>query len=120
MRPRLPSAPALQPATITDQPRWAVGKNWYSFFVVADEPNAAAAHAPGEPSATPPSPRRAQDLVPEASDAPHTPATPPVPSAELSVVYESAKIAPPPHGYTVLKVAEMLQSEHIQSVEARV
>ena len=42
------------------------------------------------------------------------------PSADLSVVYESAKIAPPAHGYTVLKVAEMLQSEHIRALPADV
>jgi len=97
-----------------------VSKKWYSFFVVADEPNAAAAHTPGEPSATPPSPRRAEDLVPEASDPSATPLTPPAPSAELSVVYDSAKITPPAHGYTVLKVAEMLHSEHIRALPAEV
>ena len=97
-----------------------MGKKWYSFFVVADESNAAAARAVGDQPATTPSPRRAEDLVPEASDAAATPATPPVPSAELSVVYDSAKIAPPAHGYTVLKVAEMLHSEHIRALPAEV
>lgn len=97
-----------------------MSKKWYSFFVVADEPNAAAAHTPGDPLATLPSPRRAEDLVPEASDAPATSVTPPVPSAELSAVYDSAKIAPPAHGYTVLKVAEMLHSEHIRALPAEV
>ena len=97
-----------------------MGKKWYSFFVVADEPNAANVHVPGEPVASPPSPRRAEDLVPEASAAPQTSAPPPVPSAELSVVYDSAKITPPAHGYTVLKVAEMLQSEHIRALPAEV
>ncbi len=97
-----------------------MSKKWYSFFVVADESNAANAHAPGEPTATPPSPRRAEDLAPEANDAPQTSAPPPVHSAELSVVYDSAKITPPAHGYTVLKVAEMLHSEHIRALPAEV
>ncbi len=96
-----------------------MGKNWYSFFVVADEPNAAAARPGGAPAAPPPTPRRAEELVAEPAEA--SPAAPaPVPSAELSVVYDSAKIAPPAHGYTVLKVAEMLHSEHIRALPAEV
>ncbi len=97
-----------------------MGKNWYSFFVVADEPKAAAARPGGDQPVPQPSPRRAEDLVPEARDASPSSATPPVPSAELSVVYDSAKIAPPAHGYTVLKVAEMLRSEHIRALPAEV
>ncbi len=98
-----------------------MGKKWYSFFVVADDPNAAAARPAGDQPVPAPSPRRAEELVPEASDTPPTTlATPPVPSAEMSVVYESAKIAPPAHGYTVLKVAEMLHSEHIRALPAEV
>ena len=96
-----------------------MGKNWYSFFVVADEPNAATARPGGAPAAPPPAPRRAEELVFEPADA--SPAEPaPVPSAELSVVYDSAKISPPAHGYTVLKVAEMLRSEHIRGLPAEV
>ena len=45
----------------------------------------------------------------------------PVDSAvDLGEVYAAAKIAAPPHGYTVLKVADMLQSEHIQALPADV
>ncbi len=99
-----------------------MGKKWYSYFVVAEDPNAAAARPGGDPAAPAPAPRRAEDLVAEPSEAslPLATATPPAPSADLSVVYESAKIAPPGHGYTVLKVAEMLQSEHIRALPADV
>ena len=97
-----------------------MSKKWYSFFVVADEPNAAAAHPPAGQAAATPTPRRAEELVADTPAAPASTATPPIPSAELSVVYESAKIAPPAHGYTVLKVAEMLQSEHIRALPAEV
>ena len=99
-----------------------MGKNWYSFFVVADEPNAAAARPDGAPAAPTRAPRRAEDLIAGPADASpaSVSASAPVPSAELSVVYDSAKITPPAHGYTVLKVAEMLQSEHIRALPADV
>jgi Asp-tRNA(Asn)/Glu-tRNA(Gln) amidotransferase A subunit family amidase len=103
-----------------------VSKKWYSFFVVADEPGQPP--AAGEPPA--PAPRRAADLVPEVQAAPEPPGDIPAgapasglpipPSADLAIVYESAKIAVPAHGYTVLKVAEMLKSEHIRALPPEV
>ena len=97
-----------------------MSKKWYSFFVVADAPAGGVDPAGGGTDAAPAvSPRRAADLVPEVPVAPLQPV--PAPSAaDLSIVYESAKIAPPAHGYTVLKVAEMLQSEHIRTLPADV
>ena len=99
-----------------------MSKKWYSYFVIADE--SGQAPAAGEPPV--PAPRRAADLVPEVPAAPNptgaVPAGTPAPSltappaADLAIVYESAKIAAPAHGYTVLKVAEMLRSEHIRSL----
>jgi hypothetical protein len=99
-----------------------VSKKWYSYFVVTDEPGPPGDSASPRPAAAPP--RRAADLVPE----PPADAPPPDPaasgpvsaSADLAIVYESAKIAAPAHGYTVLKVAEMLQSEHIRALPAEV
>ena len=35
-------------------------------------------------------------------------------------IYEAARIAPPSHGYSILKVADMLRSEHIASLPADV
>jgi hypothetical protein len=92
-----------------------VSKKWYSYFVVTDESKTAVPDV-AAPAAAPP--LRASDLVPE----PAIPEAPPLatPTADLSIVYESAKIAAPPHGYTVLKVAEMLQSEHIRGLPADV
>ena len=92
-----------------------LAKKWYSYFVVTDESTDVA--NPMAAASVPPAaePTRAADLVPESgvSDTlsgamPHT--------VDLGEVYEAAKIAAPTHGYTVLKVAEMLQSEHILSL----
>ena len=93
----------------------AVGKKWYSYFVVTDDRT-----DPAEPStvADPP-PQRVSDAFPDAKDEPELPAAAVV-SANLGAVYDAAKIAAPAHGYTVLKVAEMLQSEHIRALPAEV
>jgi Asp-tRNA(Asn)/Glu-tRNA(Gln) amidotransferase A subunit family amidase len=91
-----------------------VSKKWYEYFVVA-APREGAAQDEVD-AATPP---RARDLVPDAGgDATFT--TPVTPGADFSDIYTSAQIATPGHGYTVLKVAEMLQSEHIRALPAEV
>ena len=89
-------------------------KKWYSLFVVTDDTRAADPTA-----AAAPAPQRASDLVPDLDAAP-TPTAPTGPPPDLAVVYRSAQIAAPAHGYTVLKVAEMLQSEHIRTLPADV
>jgi hypothetical protein len=94
-----------------------VAKKWYSYFVVTDDTPAAAPASSAATAPTPaPPPRRADDLAPEASAPPPPPVAAVGPSADLAIVYDAAKIAPPPHGYTVLKVAEMLHSEHIHAL----
>ena len=104
-----------------------MGKKWYSFFVVTDEsgraPEAearpAAGAAPSPASVTPA--HRVSDIVPEASgDAATAFARPVTAPVDLSEVYASARIPEPVHGYTVLKVAEMLRSEHIRELPADV
>lgn len=89
-------------------------KKWYSYFIVTDEP----ADSTGSPEPGDLAPRRVADVAPE-GDAPafDTPVEGP---ADFASVYESAKIAPPPHGYTVFKVADMLENEHIKTLPADV
>ncbi len=93
-----------------------MSKKWYNFFVVTD--GQAEAANPSSP-ATPATPQRVSDVVPDAEldVAPPKSATVAV---DLTDVYEAAKIGAPAHGYTVLKVAEMLQSEHIRALPADV
>jgi hypothetical protein len=40
--------------------------------------------------------------------------------ASFDEIYHAAEIAQPAHGYTVFKIAEMLQSEHIRNLPAEV
>lgn len=89
-----------------------MSKKWYEYFVVT-----APKDAGGEVTDT--APLRASDLVPDAGgDATFT--APITPDADFSDIYGSAQIGTPAHGYTVLKVADMLQSEHIRTLPADV
>jgi hypothetical protein len=86
-------------------------KKWYDLFVVTDRP-ADAKDAPKRPPPTgKAAPKRAGELASE-----------PVftrPVADPSVfdeIYTAARIATPGHGYSILKVAEMLASEHLRDL----
>jgi len=90
----------------------ALSKKWYSFFVVTDG-TADQSHAGGAP------PLRVDDVAPGPAvaldaDAEVTGA------GSIADVYLAARIPVPPHGYTVLKIAEMLQSEHLQALPSDV
>jgi hypothetical protein len=89
-----------------------VSKKWYNYFVETASTEAPPAQPPGESPAPPP---RAADLVKDAdADAELSgPVTAPV---SFDDVYSAAQIQAPAHGYSVLKVAEMLQSEHLQAL----
>jgi hypothetical protein len=88
-------------------------KKWYNYFVVT-QPTGAASETPA--SAEPP--RRVSDIAPAEADP--TFAGPVTTPTDLGEIYTAAKIGTPAHGYTVLKVAEMLQSEHIKSLPSEV
>lgn len=99
-----------------------MAKKWYSYFVVTDDAPAqtGSAQAPERAAstadaATPAPPRRVSDIVPDA-EADARFAAPVTGPTDLGIVYTSAQIPVPSHGYTVLKVAEMLRSEHLQSL----
>jgi Asp-tRNA(Asn)/Glu-tRNA(Gln) amidotransferase A subunit family amidase len=91
-----------------------MGKPWYSFFVVREE-GADGQSADAEARAQ--APRRVADVVPEAEPSFTTPVASPT---ALEDIYRSAQIAVAAHGYTVLKIADMLQSEHIRSLPSEV
>jgi hypothetical protein len=90
-------------------------KSWYNYFIVTGD-SPAGTGEPAAPGQASPS-RRVADLVPDA-DADATFEPPVGTPTDLSEIYTSAQIVTPAHGYTVLKVAEMLQSEHIRELTA--
>ena len=95
-----------------------MSKKWYNYFIVttpADDASPATL-----PSGAPaPTSRRVVDVMPDAErDATFT--VPVATPTDLAEIYRSAQIPTPAHGYTVLKVSEMLQSEHIRALPADV
>jgi Asp-tRNA(Asn)/Glu-tRNA(Gln) amidotransferase A subunit family amidase len=97
-----------------------VAKKWYNFFVVADrpadaEPGADATSSEAETASS----RRVTDLIPGADG--EGAITGPVPDGSaLEAIYAAAQIPTPAHGYTILKVADMLDSEHIRELPVEV
>jgi hypothetical protein len=84
-------------------------KKWYNFFVVSSSPDE---HAAGAGT-------RAADAA--AGTEPAVSFEGPVAdTATHDDIYSAARIATPPHGYTILKVAQMLESEHIRELPADV
>ena len=88
-----------------------MAKKWYSYFVVTEEPSA----VPSGAAQAPAPPQRVADVVADSGE--ESTVSPPAQGAvDLGQVYDGAKIQTPPHGYTVLKVARMLESEHIRTL----
>lgn len=82
-----------------------MGKKWYDLFVVKD--------AGEDAGSAPDMPVVQDDLPAEAVDAASDGAAP-------EAIYSAAQIAVPPHGFSILKVATMLESEHIRELPADV
>lgn len=119
-----------------------MAKKWYNLFVSVDEERAgrpAAAPGTGTPAAASPggasSPGRASSPGKDSRAAPSAAQTvaelaasiqPPQFTAPIANpesfadIYTAAEIPVPAHGYTILKIAEMLQSEHIRGLATEV
>jgi len=92
-----------------------MAKKWYNLFVSVERPDAA-------PDEQPP-PGSAAQTVAEiaASIAPQPTFTAPVANpTSFAEIYDAAEIRPPAHGFTILKVADLLQSEHIRTLPREV
>jgi hypothetical protein len=96
-----------------------VNKKWYNLFVTVDQP-------PGEPAAedapTGASADAARMVAEIAASVPavSTFTAPVKDPTSLAEIYQAAEIATPAHGYTILKVSAMLQSEHLHGLPPEV
>jgi hypothetical protein len=90
-----------------------VAKKWYQ-YLVTHEGNADAAVSAG--------PEAASTTVAEiaASVPDEMPLAPLEGMPSFADIYDAAQIQPPSHGYSILKVADMLQSEHIAALPVEV
>src|SRR5215510_4176530 len=94
-----------------------MSKKWYNYFVSVDT-GSDVAQGDASDSDSPARPASAAQSVAEIA---RTVATEPTFAAPISdptsfdEIYKAAEIPSAPQGYSILKVAEMLQSEHIRS-----
>lgn len=98
----------------------AMTKKWYNYFVSVEESTGGATPS-GQPTA--PSSSAAQTVAEIASSVAMAEPkfTAPVSNqASFDEIYKAAEIPDPPKGYSIFKVSEMLQSEHIRSMPADV
>ena len=103
-----------------------MSKKWYNYIVSVDEENPA---APGSPSASPnaksgPTAGKsaAQSVAEIASTVAAEPkfTTPVSDPTSFEQIYQAAEIPPAPQGYSILKISQMLESEHIRNLPSDV
>ncbi len=102
-----------------------MSKKWHEYFFSSDdhsEPPSTPA-----PDAEPPAPNAAQAVADiAASLAPQAPPTAAqarsaaANNTSFQEIYDAAEIRPPAHGFTIMKVGDMLRSEHIRSLPREV
>jgi hypothetical protein len=102
-----------------------MAKKWYNYFISSDHPADSTAEVDTSSSAgtTNKTPRTAAQTVAEIASSVAAEPTFTNPVADpnsFEEIYRSAEIRAPAHGYTILKVVDMLQSEHIRSLPAEV
>src|ERR1700756_4252397 len=96
-------------------------KKWYNYFVSTDaagNPVAGDPSASGPPAADTGQMSPAQTVAQIASSVATEPkfTSPVSKQGTFDEIYQAAEIPPAPQGYSIMKVAEMLQSEHIRSM----
>jgi len=96
-----------------------MSKKWYNYFVSVDEANTGADQSQTQPDSARSAAQTVADIAATLSPAP-TPTSQPAAGASFEEIYTAAEIHPPDHGYTIYKIADMLQSEHIRNLPAEV
>jgi hypothetical protein len=101
-----------------------MAKKWYNYFLSVDEtqggqPEPAEAEGSAEAGQPAVSPRTAAQTVAEIASGLKTEPkfTGPVANpTSFDQIYAAAEINPPTHGFTILKIIDLLQSEHIRNL----
>jgi len=98
-------------------------KKWYNYFVSVDEGDSATQSEGSSPRSAPAASKSAAQSVAEIASriAPEPNFTIPVSDpTSFDEIYKAAEIPPAPQGYSILKVAHMLESEHIRNLPSDV
>jgi hypothetical protein len=102
-----------------------VTKKWYELFVTVDNEGSVSQDESTQSNAAVDATAGRSAAQTIAEIAAKIPAEPQFTStvknpASFDDIYQAAELQTPPHGYTIFKIAEMLQSEHIRNLSAEV
>ena len=97
-------------------------KKWYNYFVSVDEANTADPSSSNARDAVASSKSAAQSVAEIAASIAAEPTftTPVSDPTSFDEIYKAAEIPAAPQGYSILKVAQMLESEHIRNLPSDV
>ncbi len=97
-------------------------KKWYNYFVSVDEANTADPSSSNARGAVASSKSAAQSVAEIAANVAAEPTftTPVSDPTSFDEIYKAAEIPAAPQGYSILKVAQMLESEHIRNLPSDV
>ena len=92
-------------------------KKWYNYIVSVDDPVGAEPNSPnakGTPVATKSAAQSVAEIASSMAAEPKftTPVSDPT---SFDEIYKAAEIPPAPQGYSILKISQMLESEHIRN-----
>jgi hypothetical protein len=100
-----------------------MSKKWYNYIVSVDDASATE-QSPPNVRGTPPAAAKsaAQSVAEIASSVAAEPkfTTPISDPTSFDEIYKAAEIPPAPQGYTILKISQMLESEHIRNLPSDV
>lgn len=92
-----------------------MSKKWYNLFVSVEQQGADPSTGPPSPDSPASAAQAIADIA--ASIAPQPAFTAPVQNpGSFDEIYSAAEIQPPMHGFSIMKVGEMLRSEHIRNL----
>jgi hypothetical protein len=99
-----------------------MSKKWYNYIVSVDDANSAEQKEPNTKGASAGTKTAAQSVAEIASTIAAEPkfTTPVSDSTSFEEIYKAAEIPLPPQGYSILKVSQMLESEHIRNLPSDV
>jgi hypothetical protein len=98
-----------------------MSKKWYNYIVSVDEENSAAPSSPNASSGARSAPGAGKSAAQSVAEIASTLAlepkftTPVSDPTSFDQIYNAAEIPPAPQGYSILKISQMLESEHIRN-----
>jgi hypothetical protein len=99
-----------------------MSKKWYNYIVSVDDATGAQASPPNARTTSGPVKSAAQSVAEIASSIAAEPKfTSPISDpTSFDEIYKAAEIPTPPQGYSILKISQMLESEHIRNLPSDV